>query len=209
MSFHDRIDLPFEEDPPHSVDHVSALPEPIEPANALAALRAGLLAMDERRVMLKEAGDKFGLANGAADVRVVINDLSALERAAKGDLAELMPRVGRALPRLEVPGLGTVEVRGGSDRKGWESERLLSLLLQKAIVDENGEVEDLSPLVVIARVFEVLKDCLPVTESLQWRGGRADGSAPGLRKYGLDPDEFCDVTEKPRLASIPKRQEAQ
>ncbi len=120
--------------------------------------------------------------------------------------------------RCEVPGVGAVEVNGGWDRKNWESDKLLRRMLHVAldglsIFDaETGEdARDLA----IDRVFEVLNDTMPVTPSMQWRVGTWPKTDPktgetvkpatGLKRYGIDDENWCDRTAKPRLARWPNR----
>ena len=93
------------------------------------------------------------------------DDLAAL-------LAEDMPE-----KRMTVMGVGTFEKHRKADRKAWEKDDLLRVVLDSRVVDpETGEVRDESPL---DRVLDVWNLPAPRTTALKARG--------------IDPDEFCTV----------------
>lgn len=165
------------------------------------------------------------------DVRLFVADLiDKRERVLRAADAERREAEGKkpiqrndpdkalGMVRCEVPGVGAVEVNGGWDRKNWESDKLLRRMLHVAldglsIFDaETGEdARDLA----IDRVFEVLNDTMPVTPSMQWRVGTWPKTDPktgetvkpatGLKLYGIDDENWCDRTAKPRLARWPNR----
>ena len=87
-----------------------------------------------------------------------------------------------------------------------ESERLLRDMLARfltsyRLVDDAGAVLDHDD--AVDRLHSFLVEIMPVTGSMQWRVGRADGSN-GLRALGVDETGYCERTEKPRLARWPK-----
>lgn len=182
---------------------------PNVPARPIDELRKALVLIDDQRQALAEAGDIDGLAWGLSQLDLLVGDMRAIERAGRGNVAALMDsewedmgKKGR--PRREVPGLGVIEVWGGSERKNWQSERLLQQLILSTIVDENGELRRDSPLLLAERIYAVLVACLPITASLSWKVGQ-HGKGTGLRGQGIDPAMYCDEVEAPRLAKIPKQ----
>lgn len=180
--------------------------------SALVAIRAAIADLDLQRRELVAAGDYVTLALGGADVATLIADLGILLDAVRRDLARLLdalPRKNRrAKPRVEVPGLGPVEVEGGSEWKQWRSEDLLTRLVYGCLVNDDGEVIDRPPLDAAEAIVAVLTSCLPLTESLGWRKGskQPDGTWSGLRGEGIDLEDYAVRTDKPRLAKLPKRQ---
>lgn len=180
--------------------------EPIQ-NEGLAHLRRGLLALDDQRQALYEAGDYERLANGGADLKIIVDELAVLLRTVRLNVGELVVDAyeGKGRPKVEVPGLGVVEVPSGTERTGWESERLLRDLMLSVIVDpDTGELLSGSAAEIVDALLPVLRSCLPLTASLGWRIGKeADGS--GLIGHGFDPDDYSERVEKPRLAVLPKR----
>lgn len=187
------------------------------PLDAITTIRRGLLQMDDARQELARQGDKDGLANGVADIALLVSDLSTIGRDARLDLARIMlaghvdgdGEPLRGNPKHEVEGLGVVDVPGGSEWKGWESERLLRDLMVDAILDTDGMLLPFDhPSDVVTTIFDVLVACLPVTASLQWRVGtrdKATGIWSGLRGAGIDPEDYAERVEKDRLAKVPSR----
>lgn len=184
--------------------------------DGLRAIRSAMLDLDDQRLALVEAGDVDRLANGAADLKVVIGDLNTLHRNVRSDLAAMLIHRHeveggnpKRRPKVEVEGLGVVEVPSGRERKNWKSVELVRRLVTEAIVDtETGEMRHDSVPKAVAEILKVLEDCLPLTGSLGWRVGTFDKVSEewtGLRGHGIDPDDWSDEVEKDRLAEIPKR----
>lgn len=176
--------------------------------DVIAGVRQLIMAMDDRRAELAEAGDIENLAHGAADVDLLIGEFSVVKRQAQADIAKVMAEEGER--KREIPGLGIVEVKGGFDRKNWESAKVLHRVIMEAIVDkETGEFIPFgSPTDLADAVEAAIKVCLGMTGSTAWKVGepKADGTYKGgLRSLGIDPTDYCDEVEKPRLALIPKR----
>lgn len=192
---------------------------PLYHLDALPILRSAVLALDDERTALVAAGDVDRLANGAADLKVLLGDLNAFLRGVRVDLARLLIARHEAeggnpnrRPKVEVEGLGVVEVPSGRERKNWDSPGLLRHLITQAIADpETGEMRTDSVPEAAGAILEVLMDCLPVTASLGWRVGTFDKATDtwtGLRKYEVELDAWSDEVEKERLAEIPKRRES-
>ncbi len=211
----DIIDGELVDDTPGEIEPVAH--EVARTGGGLAELRRGLLALDDQRAEMVRRQDADGLAHGIADVRDIITDLSALKRASESDLggiliacheaAGLSPR---ANPKHFVDGLGEVKVPGGTERKNWQSEDLLRRLVRETLYDaETGEARFDSPADAADAIIEMLLSCISFTGSLSWKVGTWDGASKsyvgGLRGHGIEPEDYCDEGEKPRLAVIPKR----
>lgn len=200
---------------------------------AVQALREVVGNLDDQAKALRAAGDYESLAAGGQDLELVVDDLAALMRDVKVYIAEVVDERERAhraadaerrasegkAPlkrndpdatlgpvRVEIEGVGAVEVNGGWDRKNWQSERLLRDVLRMflgsyRVLTDAGEVLDTDD--AVERLHALLVEVMPVTGSMQWRVGKADGSN-GLRRLGVADVDYCDRTEKPRLARWPK-----
>ena len=214
------------DDDPIDGELVGDNPSALEPAATgvvqrgagLAALRRGLLALDDQRIAMVQRQDADGLAHGSADLRDIITDLSALKRNVDSDLAQLLIACHDAAglsprrnPKHFVAGLGEVDVPGGNERKDWQSEEILRLLIQRTFYDhETGEAKPHeSPEAAVEAFVDLLKSCLSFGGSTAWKVGTWDGSAKvyvgGLRGVGIEPEDYCTEQAKPRLAAIPKR----
>lgn len=148
---------------------------------ALDMLRRGLAQLDDQRAALAAAGDLDTLAAGLVSLTALLDDLRELARAVETDVAALMPE-----KRHEVPGLGVLERRKGTDRKSWDWETLLPTLI-RMYVDPDGTGAIPDPVEVMDRMRELIVDVLGVTPS---KGPRVTP----LREMGLDPDEYCATT---------------
>jgi hypothetical protein len=147
-----------------------------------------ITALDAQRAELAAAGETGMLAFGLDRIRELRRQLGDLERAVEADVATLMDGKTET-----VDGLGTLERRRGTDRKAWQSDDLLKLIVRQAVDPEGtGEVAG-TPIEVLGRVLEAITDCVPVTPSLGWR-------VTALRSHGVDPDEWCET--KPGRTSV-------
>lgn len=159
-------------------------PDPSHPwvaeTDPLAQLRHLVLALDDRRAALAEAGDLHRLAEGLAQLRTINGDLQQLARHVEDNVAALMPD-----KQVEIPGVGVIERRRGTDRRKWQSEDLLRTLIRDELDDGTGELP--SPAETLDRVLGVVTACMPVTGSLGWR-------VTALRERGIDPDEWAECT---------------
>lgn len=183
--------------------------EVVEPLGNLMSIRTGVMAMDERRAALAEAGDIDGLAIGAADLGDLVGDLQTVQRQARLDVARLLQATftGTGRPKKEIPHLGVVEVPGGNERKEWKHDKVLREVVMGVVVDpETGEVTDHGGPVKTAEA--ILATLLEVCGTFGWRVGTYDRSTDtwsGLRGLGIDPGDYCTEQEKERIATIPKR----
>ena len=211
------IDAELVDDTPSAL---VALPNAVavETRSGLAELRRGLLALDDQRADMVARQDADGLAHGAADVRDIITDLSALKRNVESDLAALLLACHEAAglsprrnPKHFVEGLGEIDVPGGNERKDWESGKILKLLIQRTFYDhETGEAKPhASPREAVEGFVEILESCLSFGPSTAWKVGTWDKPTEsyigGLRGVGIEPEDYCTEQANPRLAVIPKR----
>lgn len=205
------------DDEPRAIEPVGS-PASVAQRAGLAALRRGLLALDDQRAEMVARQDADGLAHGSADLRDIITDLSALKRNVESDLAVLLLACHEAAglsprrnPKHFVEGLGEIDVPGGNERKDWDSKAILKLLVQRTFFDhETGEKKDLGTQEdAVAEFVEILESCLTFGPSTSWKVGTKDSSTGGyvngLRGVGIDPEDYCTEQAKPRLAVIPKR----
>jgi hypothetical protein len=200
-------------------DLVPTGPLPERVVGGLAELRAALLRLDDERQRLAEAGDYESLSWGVQDLQVLVKDLRQLTDDARRDIAKVVDeRQGNlssdgtyyyGVNRIEVPGLGAVEVNGGWTRTKWRSVELLGRLVRdiaessdERIVTADGEIVAPADSVLLATVVEVLSETMPLNPSLSWRVGKTDGTT-GLRKHGIDSDNWCEKVPKTRLATVP------
>lgn len=137
----------------------------------------------------------------------------AAERASDGrrPIKRNDPDASLGLVRTEVAGVGAVEINGGYYRTNWQSDKLLRRMLHIALdgmsIFDATTGEDARDA-AIERVAGVLTDVMPIRPSMQWRVGswpRGDQPATGLKLYGINDADWCDRTDKVRLASWPRR----
>lgn len=147
--------------------------------DGIVRLRRSLAVLDDQRAALAEAGDLDALAIGLAQLEPILRDLRDLARAIEDDVARLMPA-----KTVEVPGLGMVERRRGTDRKSWDWEGLLPTLI-RLVVDPDGTGEMPDAGEVVSRMRALISEVIGVTPS---KGPRVRQ----LRELGLDPDEWCE-----------------
>lgn len=126
-----------------------------------------------------DAGDVEELAKLHLLTTKLRQQMSDLARAVEERLAEVMPD-----KRLELPGLPVLERHRGTNRKKWQSEELLSVVVGRSIVDGDGALATTDPIEIRSRIEAEVRACLPITGSLGWR-------VTALRDRGIDPDEFC------------------
>lgn len=194
-------------------------------SRAVQSLREFLVVLDDNRILLAEQGDEVGLANGVADITLLVKDLSTISRDARLDAARVLDERWLAegkmklrpdgtpnrLPEVEVEGLGRVKVAGGKERRDWESERLLRRVILGAIVDGDGELITGTVMEIAERIFQAVADAIPLGSSVGWKVGKWDAASKsfigGLRGQGLDPSEYCDEVIKDRIATVPNRAE--
>lgn len=154
---------------------------PTSPAapDALDLLRHGLAQLDDQRAALAEQGDLDTLAAGYVALTALLGDLRDLARAVEDDVARLMPS-----KRVEIDGLPVLERRRGADRRAWDWDTLLPLLI-RLYVDPDGTGEMPDAVEVIDRMRELIVDVIGVTPS---KGPKVTP----LKEMGIDPDEYAE-----------------
>lgn len=186
--------------------------QPVPAASGLLDLRKALTVLDDQREAMVLRGDTEALCWGSAQLAAVIGDLNALQRQTRSDIAELVKAEwgdARGKPKRDIEGLGRVEVPSGRERKNWRSVELLREVVWGAAVDdETGQLRHDNPVDLIDAIIEAVAATMPVSGSTSWKVGTEDKGDPGtwtgLRGQGIDPDDWCDVEEKPSLAVVPK-----
>jgi hypothetical protein len=169
------------------VEHVEAAGRwlPIARENlrdpGLARLREAILAVDDQRQQLAEQGDLDNLARGLVQLKTLLGDLRQLSQAVEDDVARLMPA-----KRVEVEGVGAIEKRKGTDRKSWQWDDLLPVLVRLYLDPElTGELPSSSE--AVERMRALITEVIGVTPS---KGPRLTP----LRAAGIDPDEYAETS---------------
>jgi hypothetical protein len=115
----------------------------------------------------------------ASELHAVRSQIAAL-RLREGELVDELA-AEMTEDRLEVPELGVFERRRKADRKAWDHEGIRRELWKRAecsVDHETGEIESEAE----AQVRTVFECARP-----EWR-------TTALRKYGIDPNEYAEVT---------------
>lgn len=130
------------------------------------------------------------LASFLAEVRGIRQALGKREQEIEDLLVDVMCE-----DTITITGVGSFTLRHGKDRKAFDSEELLRLVIRKALdPDETGELPQSIPEVVEA-IFTEVYAAAPITPSMQWRVTR-------LKELGIDPDEWCTATPKRATVQI-------
>lgn len=164
---------------------------------ALEALRTVVETVRAKAKALEDLGEPPDFQD-CVDAFVLLDDVGFELRQAKADVGEA---AHHAMPGryATVEGVGDVEKSWGYDRSGWDHDSLFNLVLARArdergVDEETGEYED--PAVVVLRV---LRECAGIG---YWKVGNKD-KGTGLKGRGIDPDEYCTVTDKRPSVSVP------
>jgi len=136
-----------------------------------------LIAMDDFRAELAEAGDWNALAHGLVALQDFKKNLQAVMDAIEIDIHKNLPE-----KKVVVEGLGIIERRTATTRK-WESDVLLNHIVREYLDNGTGEI---TPEMVM-NLIDGLKKVLPFTPSLGWR-------TTALKEIGFDPDSYSDVS---------------
>jgi hypothetical protein len=162
----------------------AAEPYPIE--LAVRALGRALNGRELQRTLTA------AVAEGPERLAELLRHLEGLKRVAQlaiGELARaLEPAVRRE--RLVVDGLGSFEWQGGTIRKAWDHDAILSRLFEIATSTEYRLDPDTGELEPEA---EALLRAMVSAARFEWRAGKADGRSPGLRALGIEPDDHCQA----------------
>lgn len=144
--------------------------------NIVSAFNDVLLKMDDFRQELAEIGDWESLSFGLKNLNDLKTNLMGVIQSIEKNIYDLMPD-----KKAMIEGLGQVEKRRSSSKK-WESEKLLSDIVRRALDNGTGEITPAD----VFNLVDTLKKVLPITASLGWR-------VTELRKL-LDPDFYCETT---------------
>lgn len=151
-------------------------------ADPITLLREVLAQADTQRANLAAAGDGETIARAIPLLKALYGDLATLIRSCEDDVVAWMPD-----RKVEIDGLGVLERKKATDRRQWDSERLLGIVARIALdPDATGEIPA-DPIEVLDRLTEAITKAMPITGSLGWR-------VTALREMGLDPDDYCEAT---------------
>ena len=159
--------------------------------------------LDTLRIALNDFASAVGEINAPQVLASYLADL----RDHRQDVGRVYDEVERALifcagdKKLEVEGVGLVEIKSSVRRTGWQHDDLFRSVVAR-IIDTPGVFYDedgtsLYPAQAAANVVERLREVL----SPSWK-------VTGLRALGLDADEFCETDEKHYSVKLPGRDEA-
>lgn len=127
---------------------------------------------------------------------------------AKRNLARVFDATEKALLAVsgtksyEVPNLGMVEVKRKTSYKAWQHDELVKALVAR-IADEPGIFYDpeagdrLPPAQMVANAVARLREAM----SPSWK-------VTGIRAFGLDESEFCQVDPQDFSVKLPSRSES-
>lgn len=157
-----------------------------------AGLRASVMAEREANADVSMDTDSIAVAFTSTtdnfDVDRAITDLHRL-RTIRQALAmwegELTDWLADALGRnqVTVDGVGTAEIKRGNDRKQWDNDALIRLVIargrdERRVDEETGEYESEA---------EAVGRALMACARPSWR-------VTALKERGIDPDEYCEKT---------------
>lgn len=125
------------------------------------------------------------LAELAKSLSVIDREIRALREQRDHIVAAIVAAMPSKV--VELPGVGSLERKKGNDRRRWDHETLLRVVLARSRDErradpETGEYEDAGEAAV-----RVLAECAHVD---YWR-------AAALKARGLDPDEYCESSPAP------------
>lgn len=141
-------------------------------------------AIEEAERNLSEVYDLDVLAVELRDLR----GISKLLRLIDDDISErIVPQISGRLS-VEIEGVGVIQAKKGAERKGWDHEGLVRLVValgrdERKIDLETGEALESEADAVVRALVE----CAGIRD---WRTTK-------LRSRGIDPDEFCSVSYGP------------
>jgi hypothetical protein len=148
-------------------------------------------AMGEIDVLAKELDDPPNLASLLADLA----DLRrAVSEAYKAVEQQYVATAGEK--KMEVPGLGLVEIKKNTTYRQWQHDplwaRVSALALDERKLDpETGELLEREA----ETVARILRDCCTPS----WK-------VTGLRAHGIQVDEFCEVEDEGWTVRLPNRE---
>lgn len=161
---------------------------------AMLALETAVAAVRSEAAGLDELGEPPDYAD-LVRIYTSMGDLGYELRQARADVGEA---AHHAMPSryASVEGVGDVEKSWGLDRKGWEHDALLDLILarsrdERKADEKTGEYES-----EVEAFKRVLRDCAGFS---YWKVGKKE-EGTGLRGRGIDPSDYC--REEPKRVSI-------
>lgn len=137
--------------------------------------------------------DIAGMAQLLAAIRRAVAQLKWADEQLEDEIVKVM-----RTKEEQVPGLGTIEMRTGSSRKGWDKDGLNRALTQ-VIAGDLTPVANVETGEVIApqRIVETVLSQYLVAATPNWK-------STGLRQFGINPDDYCEVTWGRKSITTPK-----
>lgn len=139
-------------------------------------------------------GDVEELAHLHVALTKVRQQLATICTLVEQALVDVMPD-----KRIELDGLPVLERRQGTDRKQWDHDRLVPVVVRKALDPDGAGEFPADPFEVMDRVVGMLTKVYPFTPSTNPR-------VTELRALDIDPDEWCET--RPGRQSIQIHEEA-
>lgn len=138
----------------------------------IEAIRKDIAVLDAE---VPKDGELLDLALALAEVRTAKAELDMVERDIQGAVVRSMGDRWE----LTVEGFGGIKVHGGKKRSKWLHDDLWPLTLQRA-----RTAESLAPEKDDERLLLIVRSAV---QPAYWRSTE-------LKRWGVDPDEFCEVT---------------
>lgn len=129
------------------------------------------------------------------DLATLVDRLEEIIDKAKEIQAEVASALAHAIPfgttHVTFPDLRSLTPRWGGERKGWENELLRDAVKPRLLVDpETGEKRDPE---------DVLETTLSVVSLIG-----SNVKTTGLKKLGVDPDDYCHKEKRPPTIQVTK-----
>lgn len=122
--------------------------------------------------------------------------LGMAEQEVEDELVKVMP--GKT---YEVNSLGMIEMHTGASRKGWDKEALTDALVH-SIASQQPNLMDADTGEVV-NLLDFVRDLVTMTTD----AATPSWKVTGLRKYGIDPDQYCETTWGRKTITTPKLEE--
>lgn len=170
---------------------VPALTETLE-MMGVAAHHLGPLVLD--LIAEKPERDDADREAWVHDLAVLVDGMESiidLIREAQTEAAEALARaVPYEISNVTFSDTRALTPRWPKDRKAWQNDRLRDDVRARVLADENGEARP------GADVFETLESIVSIIGS--------NVKTTGLKKLGLDPDDYCMSEKRPPTVQVVK-----
>ena len=161
---------------------------------AARLLDDAIAGLDPEATSAIDTGDVEELAHLHVALTKASQRLATIRSTVEQALVDVMPD-----KRIELDGLPVLERRQGTDRKQWDHDRLVPVVVRKALDPDGAGEFPADPFEVMDRVVGMLTKVYPFTPSTNPR-------VTELRALDIDPDEWCET--RPGRQSIQIHEEA-